>query len=96
MSEKPTCCVGCEGDKGDTACSKYTYFWDCPQYKIWIAELVKTFPEPVIKLRESMKRYFEDLNCPLTFITCDTCSDREKCEWSYDPYNTEGDCLGVK
>lgn len=29
-------------------------------------------------------------------FTCDSCDQSEECKWSYDPYNTNGDCLGDK
>lgn len=29
-------------------------------------------------------------------FTCDTCEASETCKWAYDPYNTNGDCLGDK
>ena len=28
--------------------------------------------------------------------TCFTCPDKETCEWAWDPYNTDGDCLAIK
>lgn len=27
---------------------------------------------------------------------CDDCPDANKCEWAFDPYNTDGDCLATK
>lgn len=29
-------------------------------------------------------------------FTCDSCKMVDGCKWAYDPYNTNGDCLGVK
>lgn len=29
-------------------------------------------------------------------FTCDDCRDRWTCDWSFDPYNTDGDCLAEK
>lgn len=29
-------------------------------------------------------------------FTCTTCDEKETCEFSYDPYNTDGDCLANK
>lgn len=29
-------------------------------------------------------------------ITCDGCSDPANCLFAFDPYNTDGDCLGEK
>jgi MoaA/NifB/PqqE/SkfB family radical SAM enzyme len=28
--------------------------------------------------------------------TCSTCSDKDKCKFAFDDYNTNGDCLAVK
>jgi len=28
--------------------------------------------------------------------TCDDCEDRNTCEFAYDSYNTNGDCLALK
>lgn len=29
-------------------------------------------------------------------FTCDDCPAKTTCEWVYDPYNTDGDCLAEK
>lgn len=29
-------------------------------------------------------------------ITCVDCPDNDKCEWAWDLYNTDGDCLALK
>lgn len=29
-------------------------------------------------------------------ITCASCPDRNICEFSYDPYNIDGDCIMMK
>jgi hypothetical protein len=29
-------------------------------------------------------------------ITCFQCKDNKTCEWAYDHYNTDGDCLAIK
>lgn len=29
-------------------------------------------------------------------FTCDDCRDRRTCEWAFDSYNTNGDCLAEK
>lgn len=28
--------------------------------------------------------------------TCDDCTDADQCEFAYDSYNTNGDCLALK
>lgn len=30
------------------------------------------------------------------YLTCDFCGDRHTCEFAYDGYNTDGDCLAMK
>ena len=29
-------------------------------------------------------------------FTCDECWSQKDCEWTFDPYNTNGDCLAEK
>ena len=29
-------------------------------------------------------------------FTCDTCKDNDNCEFAFDAYNTDGDCLASK
>ena len=29
-------------------------------------------------------------------FTCDTCPEVSRCQWAFDWYNTDGDCLAVK
>jgi len=29
-------------------------------------------------------------------FTCDECQARHTCEWAFDAYNTDGDCLAEK
>jgi hypothetical protein len=29
-------------------------------------------------------------------FTCDDCNSAAKCEFTFDPYNTDGDCLNLK
>lgn len=30
------------------------------------------------------------------YWTCDTCPGADDCEWAFDPYNIQGDCLWEK
>jgi len=32
----------------------------------------------------------------IELITCETCRDNDGCEFAFDPYNTNGDCLESK
>ena len=29
-------------------------------------------------------------------LTCHTCLSNKTCEFAFDPYNTDGDCLAIK
>lgn len=29
-------------------------------------------------------------------MTCDTCQDNDTCEFAFDAYNTDGDCIAIK
>lgn len=67
-----------------------------PEGKLSVA-----FMQEWIKLSADEKRakaLSEDLAIELgiTEFTCDGCGCRETCEYAYDLYNTNGDCLGMK
>jgi len=47
-------------------------------------------------LREQMLRQLAEGGWPFETITCDDCADKDSCEWAYDLYNTDGDCLATK
>ncbi len=49
-----------------------------------ILDLAQIHKDPVEKVRAAVK------------FTCDECKNPEDCEYSYDSYNTNGDCLYVK
>ncbi len=49
-----------------------------------ILDLARVHKHPVERVRKNVK------------FTCDGCVNPEDCEWSYDSYNTNGDCLYVK
>lgn len=38
----------------------------------------------------------KNIEGPPCLLTCDTCTDKEMCEYAYDPYNLDGDCLILK
>ena len=46
--------------------------------------------------RNLMLQRLKALNIQFKWITCDKCPDRDKCEFAYDPYNIDGDCLCEK
>lgn len=29
-------------------------------------------------------------------VTCENCAHNANCEFAFDPYNTDGDCLAIK
>lgn len=41
--------------------------------------------------RDKLKEIMKGKNC-----TCNDCPSRETCEWAYDPFNVDGDCLAEK
>jgi len=46
--------------------------------------------------RELATTLLRELGLKYIEFTCDNCPDRDKCEYAYDPYCTDGDCLAVK
>ena len=56
-----------------------------------------TKKEFISRWKEHVSRY-DDAEKPLPEITCDECPSATDgdCEWAYDLYNTDGDCLGMK
>lgn len=46
------------------------------------------------KMLEDLRRDYSEDEMPE--ITCDSCDLRFTCEFSYDTYNTHGDCLAEK
>lgn len=48
-------------------------------------------PEQLKALRDEMAKTFE-----IDAFTCDDCAARFTCPSSFDPYNTDGDCLEEK
>lgn len=39
---------------------------------------------------------FDETTAHELVLTCDTCSDAPVCEYAFDLYNTDGDCLASK
>lgn len=48
-------------------------------------------PEKLKELRDEMAKLFE-----IDAFTCDDCPALPTCQFSFDPYNTDGDCLAEK
>lgn len=42
------------------------------------------------------KKEFARANFDITEFTCDDCPANRTCDWSFDSYNTDGDCLAEK
>lgn len=47
--------------------------------------------------RENGRKYLVSVGVvgPIEF-TCDGCVEADTCEFAFDPYNLDGDCLGEK
>jgi len=43
--------------------------------------------------RKNMLKVLERLGIKPRWITCDYCPNKTTCNYAYDPYNTDGDCL---
>lgn len=54
-------------------------------------------PERLHVLRdEAVTSYAAATGEAITQFTCDNCRDAPRCPYAFDPYNTDGDCLGSK
>lgn len=56
----------------------------------------KMSDDGVKKLREECVENLKSLRVRYKEITCDKCSDNNSCQFAYDAFNTDGDCLAVK
>jgi len=45
------------------------------------------------RYEEAMKNVEPQYQFLMGMFTCDNCDIEEKCKCSWDPYNTDGDCL---
>jgi hypothetical protein len=57
--------------------------------------------EDVKKVRLKLYEKFKDTQVGWAYetdisFTCDTCLDNDTCAYSFDAYNTNGDCLAIK
>lgn len=46
--------------------------------------------------KESMREAFEKRGYDIDKCTCNDCPDKDHCEFAFDLYNTQGDCLAMK
>ena len=96
MVENEGPCNKCLDNPPDAYCKKYPYMLDCPDYKKWYDEVLTTLSEKAQKLRAGGIKYLKEIGVIRFAFTCDLCLDRDNCEFSYDAYNTDGDCLKEK
>lgn len=47
-------------------------------------------------LSEEMEDFIDAFDMNDRACTCYDCEDRMLCQYAYDPYNSNGDCLAVK
>jgi hypothetical protein len=45
---------------------------------------------------DEIVKMIEDYGLKVEDITCHHCPQKDTCEYAYDLYNTDGDCLAVK
>lgn len=58
----------------------------------WVATLGRKYSEEELAdLRQITSSSFG-----IDKFTCDECPARYTCEWAFDPYNTDDDCLAAK
>lgn len=53
----------------------------------------------LVQLRAKSLAFAADSGWPLpagVVFTCDDCASAPECEFVFDPYNTDGDCLAEK
>lgn len=58
-------------------------------------------PEQIVALKRSLVKQFagtlmEPFYKEDTVFTCDDCPSNGGCEYAFDGYNTDGDCLAIK
>lgn len=46
--------------------------------------------------KEDMREDFESMGYDVDDCTCNICPDSDSCKYSFDLYNTNGDCLASK
>ena len=59
-------------------------------------QYVAFFEQPRRIMRNTGLPFAELEPRPAPPCTCDTCSDRHRCTFAYDVYNTDGDCILMK
>lgn len=50
----------------------------------------------ITKASEDVKHALDEMLHTYKYITCDNCDINAVCIYAFDPYNTDGDCLGMK
>lgn len=58
--------------------------------------MVRWREDELKQLRKQAVEWLQAHGIPFRYLTCDKCPSRRECEYVYDPYNTDGDCLAEK
>ena len=69
------------------------YRWD---EKGVLVEFIPRDKDYSILPMESIDDLPQEEPIPKEHYTCHYCTDNDKCEWAWDRYNTDGDCLAIK
>lgn len=56
-------------------------------------EAIVTFGVSMVDEKIEFKKKY---NISMRFLTCHVCDNNHDCEYAFDAYNTDGDCLAVK
>lgn len=59
------------------------------------AEVDERREKAIAFIAHIQKKPIEEVGARIKF-TCDECKNPEDCEWAFDAYNTDGDCLDMK
>jgi len=43
-----------------------------------------------------LEKEIREIRLNVSFVTCSTCQSNDVCEYAFDAYNTNGDCLAIK
>jgi len=54
------------------------------------------YSDPVSDFKKKIYKHLVDLKNEKEIYTCNKCFDKIACKFSWDEYNTNGDCLAMK
>lgn len=66
--------------------------WTTP----WVAESLEAKRKLLVLRQESVKHLRLVVGYDVERFTCDDCSGAPDCDYAFDGYNTNGDCLAEK